>query len=78
MLSLIGGLFGLVIGIGLSALIASAAGWESSVAGGTVVLAIEVQRAGRRGVRCLARENGIPPATDRGSEVRVNEEGSAT
>ncbi|MGZ8565586.1 MAG: ABC transporter permease, partial [Actinomycetota bacterium] len=39
-LSLIGGLFGLFIGIGFSALIASAAGWEFSVAGGTVVLAI--------------------------------------
>ena len=39
-LSLIGGLIGLVAGIALAAVIASAAGWEFSVAGGTVVLAM--------------------------------------
>ncbi len=72
-LSLLGGLIGIAVGLGVSAVIGQIAGWGFVFSPTTVVAAVLFSLAGRRRVRRLARSPGRPPGSHQRPSLRVKE-----
>ena len=70
-LSLLGGLIGIAVGLGVSALIGQLAGWGFTFNPGTVAIGRPLQPRGRGGVRRLAGTPGRPPRPHQRPALRI-------
>ena len=72
-LSSLGGIIGILIGVGASELVSMKTGWPMLVSTTSVVVARRVQRGRRRVLRLLSGPQGRPARSHRGAALRVTD-----